>query len=733
MPHSKEVSRPALQSLSSAKMNALREFLESSTIHGLSYISTSKSRAGKVFWCMIVLGGFCSAGFLINNSYVDWRQSPVSTSTSTVPINQLPFPKVTVCPPKDSNTALNPDLVRFRNKGMTKANRESLMRIAKTLFLQGPHMLFVNRTKDLLNQNNIRKCYAGSLSFEFPWNGHFSLENIATEGAELLGKIGAPAEAHDWQYDMQYKFSLKVPSNTSLVVTLVVDPEFGVVLSGMGEPSMTDDKLKHDRDISKLFELIEVNEFTYHGKALSFDGAVASCNNEGKYLASMTSLSEIDRFNSYTSNWFWLGARYQADSSSWQWEDGSPWNWTNWKARQPSSSSYCASADGKREWGVTNACDKAKYAKDYFCERMKGKHYSIKGTQNITLFFDKKNTSDLLSITWKYRESSRLTMPGVFLKWNMSEPALQAKEPARDIILAALVNLVIMAKPHRSISEMWLVLATEKLTFSKTKYKSFCIKNALNQRSAKLVIEKVSSKLGVNVTYESFADEFVSDEDLETGFEMMAFLMYCPWNKDPNKCATGSKGCETGETYGMDATEAEILTLYTQLLASSDGTLIQSAAKLTEYSKEKEYFGAVKNFFSAVVGTLKLTVGKVVVAKTARSKLSYSSSLPFLKNIADMCIIDDNQACYDHLKEVYQPDMEELSSHPVHLLSKDYNLMPSALIPYCAFGIEMKNLGSKINNFSQPICTAFGPVLLDGELCYELDRKGWRLGEQGPL
>ena len=316
-PHIKEVSSPVLPSLSSARMNILMEFLETSTIHGLSYISTSKSRAGKVFWSLVVLGGFCSAGFLINNSYIDWRQSPVSTSTSTVPIKELPFPKVTVCPPKDSNTALNPDLVRFRNKGMTKANRESLMTVAKTLFLQGPHMVFVNRTKNLLNQNNIRKCYDGSLSFKFPWNGHFSLDNIATKGAELLGKIGAPAEAHDWQYVMQYKFSLRVPSNTSLVVTLVLDPEFGVVLSGMGEPLMTDNKQKSDKDISKSLELIEVNEFTYHGEALSFDGAVASCNNEGKYLASMTSSTEIDRFNSYTSSWFWLGARYQPGSSSW--------------------------------------------------------------------------------------------------------------------------------------------------------------------------------------------------------------------------------------------------------------------------------------------------------------------------------------------------------------------------------------------------------------------------------
>ena len=133
-------------------------------------------------------------------------------------------------------------------------------------------------------------------------------------------------------------------------------------------------------------------------------------------------------------------------------------------------------------------------AKVYFCDLMKGTHYSIKGTQNVTLFFDKNNVSNFFSIKWKYRESLQLKMPGVFLKWNMSGPALQARAPARNTNLVAFVNLVILTKPRISLSEIWLVIATEKLTFSKTKYRSFCIKNKLNDRSAKLLIETISIK-----------------------------------------------------------------------------------------------------------------------------------------------------------------------------------------------------------------------------------------------
>ena len=62
-----------------------------------------------------------------------------------------------------------------------------------------------------------------------------------------------------------------------------------------------------------------------------------------------------------------------------------------------------------------------------------------------------------------------------------------------------------------------------------------------------------------------------------------------------------------------------------------------------------------------------------------------------------------------------------MSNHPVHLLSMNKKLMPSALIPYCSFSNDLLSLGQKLNNFSFPVCTAFKPTLLDGQLCYQLD------------
>ena len=83
----------------------ISEFLESSTIHGLVHISTAKSKTVKAIWVAIVVACFAYAIYMINNSYKEWQESPVSTTITTQPITELEFPTVTVCPPRGSNTA----------------------------------------------------------------------------------------------------------------------------------------------------------------------------------------------------------------------------------------------------------------------------------------------------------------------------------------------------------------------------------------------------------------------------------------------------------------------------------------------------------------------------------------------------------------------------------------------------------------------------------------------------
>ena len=87
-------------------MEYVRTFLESSSIAGFNHISTSR-KGWRFFWITVVTFGFCTAGFLIYESFKSWDESPIKTTLETLPISEMRFPKVTVCPPKDTYTDLN--------------------------------------------------------------------------------------------------------------------------------------------------------------------------------------------------------------------------------------------------------------------------------------------------------------------------------------------------------------------------------------------------------------------------------------------------------------------------------------------------------------------------------------------------------------------------------------------------------------------------------------------------
>ena len=81
-------------------MEGVKDFLESSTIHGLTYISTT-TKYSKLFWVCTVCCGFLTACTFINNAASDWGENPVETSIETFPIYEISYPTVTVCPPKE--------------------------------------------------------------------------------------------------------------------------------------------------------------------------------------------------------------------------------------------------------------------------------------------------------------------------------------------------------------------------------------------------------------------------------------------------------------------------------------------------------------------------------------------------------------------------------------------------------------------------------------------------------
>ena len=69
-------------------MEGVSTFLESSTIHGLTYISTTRKYA-RLFWILVVIAGFVGASLLIKEAFYSWSESPIKTTVETLPISEM--------------------------------------------------------------------------------------------------------------------------------------------------------------------------------------------------------------------------------------------------------------------------------------------------------------------------------------------------------------------------------------------------------------------------------------------------------------------------------------------------------------------------------------------------------------------------------------------------------------------------------------------------------------------
>ena len=54
-------------------MGEIKSFLESSTIHGLAYLTNPKKYL-RLFWTLVVIAGFTGAGVLIYKSFQSWDE-----------------------------------------------------------------------------------------------------------------------------------------------------------------------------------------------------------------------------------------------------------------------------------------------------------------------------------------------------------------------------------------------------------------------------------------------------------------------------------------------------------------------------------------------------------------------------------------------------------------------------------------------------------------------------------
>ena len=78
-------------------MSMLQAYLEVTTIHGFRYLSKQESFLGKIIWTPFLILMFGASIYLINESFLSWRENPKVTFIDVIDIDKIPFPDVTVC------------------------------------------------------------------------------------------------------------------------------------------------------------------------------------------------------------------------------------------------------------------------------------------------------------------------------------------------------------------------------------------------------------------------------------------------------------------------------------------------------------------------------------------------------------------------------------------------------------------------------------------------------------
>ena len=145
-------------------MELVRTFLESSSIHGLSYIASTR-KVARIGWFLIVFVSFSCAANFIFASFQSWSKNPVTTTIETLPLSDIRLPKITICPPRNTFTDLNYDMKQNENIAFTKETRDEMIKTADDII---SNHVFLDIFNKLNEENRFFNWYHGFSQLTFP-------------------------------------------------------------------------------------------------------------------------------------------------------------------------------------------------------------------------------------------------------------------------------------------------------------------------------------------------------------------------------------------------------------------------------------------------------------------------------------------------------------------------------------------------------------------------------------
>ena len=256
-------------------MEHIETFLDTSTIHGLSWISGSR-RLSKIFWIIVVIGGFSGAGYLISTSFKNWEQSPITTTVAILPMSEIKFPNITICPPKESFLNLNYAIMESKKIKLSDKTRQQLLDDAIGDFQEEYTTELMNNLTKIQDPDRYFNWYKGITEIRYPYYSFFTINyrltnrihttavtgnisvpyfgeifNMAKIVGDLYSRIDIiPPRKYQWDYSGKLKIVLRLEKNAMSSL------EFERLELYAGKKETIDAGLKHvTRNLSTIREL----------------------------------------------------------------------------------------------------------------------------------------------------------------------------------------------------------------------------------------------------------------------------------------------------------------------------------------------------------------------------------------------------------------------------------------------------------------------------------------------
>ena len=113
------------------------EYAESTSIHGISYMSDRKHSPWRPAWAIVAVLALTFAAYQVAELYKDWQDEPVVTTLDTIvqPIQEIKFPAVTICPQGSRQEIMDSvlyrqfkDYISQKKRPQSKLTNEEMMR-----------------------------------------------------------------------------------------------------------------------------------------------------------------------------------------------------------------------------------------------------------------------------------------------------------------------------------------------------------------------------------------------------------------------------------------------------------------------------------------------------------------------------------------------------------------------------------------------------------------------------